>query len=159
MTLNASIETIKAALIDAYESITLPGALGMPTGISGELDGNPPTLPYVEVFENPTLAIRQPRDEYSYEVTRRFIVRLYIARLDRDTPSVSASNRQLANNCIEPIEDHFMFTDDRLGVDGVLSSTINADTSAIGGTPLFTRANDNYVGVAFDHTVIYYRQR
>jgi hypothetical protein len=158
MSTGATIEQIKAGLIAAYEAISLP-TLGNPTGLGDEMDGNPPSLPYVEVYDNPSQSITQPRDEGSYQVTRRFITRLYIARLDSDTPSLSLANRTLANNCIEAIEDYFYFDAPDLDVNFVLESRIVADTSAMGGTGLFTRANDKYVGVAFQHDITYYRFR
>ena len=152
----ATIAQIKAGLIAAYQAITLPGGLGTPTAIGREMDGNPPSLPYVEVHTNPSQSITQPRGEDSYQVTRRFIVRLYIKALPDDTPSVEIADYQLADSCVETVEDYFYLTNDRLNVAFVTDHRIVADT---GGTRLFTRDNDNYVGVAFDHAVTYTRQR
>lgn len=156
MATGASISTIKAGLKAAYQSITLPGGLGAPTVITRELDGLPPSFPYVEIYTNPTQGILQPRDEGSYQVTRLFIVRLYTALLPDDTPSIEDADYIKAENCIEPVEDYFYFTSDRLGVAFVTGHRITADTAAV---QLFTRANRNCVGVAFQHEVNYYRMR
>lgn len=156
MSTGATIAQIKAGLIAAYQGITLPGGLGTPTVIGREMDGNPPTLPYVEVHTNPSQSIAQPRGEDSYQVTRSFIVRVYIKTLPDDTPSVEITDYELADSCVETVEDYFYLSDDRLDVAFVVNHRIVADT---GGIRLFTRDNDNYVGVAFDHAVTYYRQR
>lgn len=156
MATGASISTIKAGLKAAYQNITMPGGLGAPTVITREMDGNPPSLPYVEIYTNPSRGIQQPDGENSYTVTRVFYARLYIAALPDDTPSIEDANYIKAENCIEPVEDYFYFTDDRLGVAFVTGHTVTADTA---GVPLPTRANRNYVGVVFEHTVRYYRMR
>jgi hypothetical protein len=156
MSTGASIATIKVGLIAKYQAITLPGGLGVPTAIGRELDAVPPSLPYVEVYVNPTQSITQPSNEGSYQITRRFIVRLYVAALPDDTPSIEDADYVKAENCIEVVEDYFYFTDDRLGVAFVLQNRITADTA---GAMLYTRANRNYVGVAFDHAITYIRQR
>lgn len=156
MSAGATIAAVKAALITAYQQISLPSGLGTPTAIGRELDGVPPSLPYVEVYVNPTERIVQNRGEDSYEVTRRFIVRLYIAALTDDTPSIEDTDYIKAENCAEVVEDYFYFTDDRLNSAFVISNRVVADTA---GVPLFTRANRNYVGIAFDHSITYYRQR
>ncbi len=156
MSTGATIATIKAGLIAKYQAITLPGGLGAPTAIGRELDTVPPSVPYVEVYVNPTQSITQPSNEGSYRVVRSFIVRLYVAALPDDTPSIEDADYIKAENCIEVVEDYFYFTDDRLGVAFVESNRITADTA---GAMLFTRANRNYVGVAFDHLVTYTRHR
>lgn len=159
MATGASIAAIKAALITAYQSISLPGGLGTPTAIGRELDGNPPTVPYIEVFPNPSTSYSQT-DEDSYITVRPFVVRLYVARLETDTPSLTLSDIELAENCAETITDYFIFEDDRLGrTAGVINSIIEADTAGFGGTPLFTRQNDNYAGLAIRHVVEYIRER
>jgi len=156
MSSGATIAIIKAGLIARYQAITLPGGLGAPAAIGRELDGEPPTLPYVEVYVNPTRSITQPNGEGSYTVVRPFIVRLYVAALDDNTPSVEDADYIKAENCIETVLDYFYFTDDRLNVAFVTRSRILADTA---GVMLYTRANRNYVGVAFDHEITYVRQR
>lgn len=156
MATGASISTIKAGLKAVYQAISLPGGLGLPTVITRELDGLPASFPYVEIHTNPTQAITQPRDEGSYQVTRRFIARLYTALLPDDTPSIEDADYIKAENCIETVEDYFYFTSDRLNVAFVTRHAILADTAAV---QLFTRANRNCVGVAFEHEVQYYRMR
>lgn len=156
MVTGASIATIKAGIATKFAAITLPGGLGAPTVITRELDGVPPSLPYVEVYTNPTRGIAQTQNEGSYEPTRLFISRLYVAALPDDTPSIEDADYVKAENCAEAVEDYFYFTDDRLGVYGVTAHRIVNDTA---GAPLFTRANRNYVGIAFEHLVTYFRQR
>lgn len=156
MATGATIALIKAALIAKYQAITLPGSLGAPTAIGRELDGIPPSLPYVEIFANPTQSITQVQSEGSYEVTRLFIVRLTVAAVPDDTPSIEDADYIKAENCAETVEDYFFFTDDRLGVAFVTRHVIVADTA---GAMLYTRANRNYVGIAFDHAITYTRQR
>lgn len=156
MATGATIATIKAGLKAAYQAITLPGGLGAPTAITRELDGLPPSFPYVEIYTNPTQNIQQPNGEDSYTVTRGFIVRVYTALLPDDTPSIEEADYIKAENCIETVEDYFHFTDDRLGVAFVTRHKVTADTA---GTMLYTRANRNCVGVAFDHVIDYYRMR
>jgi hypothetical protein len=156
MATGATIATIKAGLKAAYQEISFPGGLGLPTVITRELDGLPSSFPYVEIHTNPTQSITQPRDEQSYQVTRRFIARLYTALLPDDTPSIEDADYIVAENCIEPVTDYFYFTDDRLGVAFVTRHLVTADTAAV---QLFTRANRNCVGVAFEHQVEYYRMR
>lgn len=160
MATGASIAAIKSALITAYQSISLPGGLGTPTAIGRELDGNPPSVPYIEVFPNPSTSYSYAQDEVIYTITRPFVVRLYVARLETDTPSLTLSDIELAENCAETITDYFIFEDDRLGrTAGVINSIIEADTAGFGGTPLFTRQNDNYAGLAIRHVVEYIRER
>lgn len=156
MATGASISTIKAGLKSAYQGITLPGGLGLPTVITRELDGLPTSFPYVEIHTNPSRAITQPRDENSYQVTRLFIARVYTALLPDDTPSIEDADYVKAENCIETVTDYFYFTNDRLNVAFVTRHLITADTAAV---QLFTRANRNCVGVAFEHQVEYYRMR
>lgn len=156
MATGATISTIKAGLKAAYQAISLPGGLGVPTVITRELDGLPASFPYVEIHTNPTQAITQPRDENSYQVTRRFIARVYTALLADDTPSIEDADYIKAENCIETVEDYFYFTSDRLNVAFVTRHVILADTAAV---QLFTRVNRNCVGVAFEHEVQYYRMR
>lgn len=156
MATGATIAAIKAALVAKYQLITLPGGLGAPLAIGRELDGVPPLVPYVEVYVNPTQSITQSQGEDSYIVTRRFIVRLYVAALPDDTPSVENADYIKAENCAEAVEDYFFFTDDRLSVAFVTRHVIVADTA---GAMLYTRANRNYVGIAFDHAVTYERRR
>lgn len=156
MATGATIATIKAGLLAKYQLISLPGGLGLPGGVAREVDLQPPSVPYVEVYVNPTASINQRRDEGSYEVVRPFIVRLYVARLDDDTPSIEDADYIKAENCAEAVEDYFYFTDDRLGVAFVTGHRITADTA---GAMLYTRANRNYCGIAFEHQVTYYRQR
>lgn len=156
MSTGATIATIKAGLIAKYQAITLPGGLGVPVAIGWEIDQEPPSLPYIEVHVNPTQRIAKPRDEGSYQVTRLFIVRLYIAPNNDKTPSVENPDFIKAENCIEPIEDYFLLTNDRLDVYGVTEHVMTADTA---GTPFPTRANRDYVGVAFEHLITYYRHR
>lgn len=156
MATGATISTIKAGLQAAYQGIALPGGLGAPSVITRELDGLPPSFPYVEIYTNPTQSITQPRDEGSYQVRRRFIVRVYTALLPDDTPSIEDADYVKAENCIETVEDYFFFTDHLLNVPFVVSHAIIADTAAV---MLYTRANRNCVGVAFEHDVQYYRMR
>ncbi len=156
MTTGATISSIKAGLKTAYEGITLPGGLGTPTVITRELDGLPPSYPYVEIYTNPSRGITQALGEDRYRTTRIFYARLYVALLPDDTPSVEDANYIKAENCIEAVEDYFMLTNDRLNVAFVTSHTITADTA---GVPLFTRANRNCVGVIFEHSVDYIRMR
>lgn len=156
MATGATIATIKAGLVAKYQLISLPGGLGAPGAVGRELDGVPPSVPYVEVYTNPTQSITQPRDESSYEVARVFIARLIVAVLPDDTPSIEDADYVKAENCAETVEDYFYFTDDRLGVAFVTANRITADTA---GAMLYTRANRNYVGIAFNHLVSYYRQR
>ena len=156
MATGATISTIKAGLKTAYQAISLPGGLGLPTVITRELDGLPASFPYVEIHTNPTQSITQPRDDGSYQVTRRFIARVYTALLPDDTPSIEDADYIKAENCIETVEDYFYFTSDRLSVAFVTRHILTADTAAV---QLFTRANRNCVGVAFEHQVEYYRMR
>jgi len=152
MSSGATIETISAGLIAAYQSISLP-VLGAPTAIGRELDATPPTVPYVEVHVNPSQSITHIA-QGRYRVVRRFVVRLYTAPLPDDTPSIEYPDYVKANNCVEAVEDYFMFTADRLNVAGVEHTTFSADTA---GVMLYTRANRNYVGVAFEHVISYIR--
>lgn len=155
MVTGASIATIKAALVTVYQAIDVP-ALDTITAVPREADSEPTSLPFVEIYTNPTQRIVQ-EDEDSYLITRRFIVRLYVAPLPDDTPSIEYPDYVKAENCIEPIEDYFYFTDDRLGrTAGVEDVRFEADTA---GVMLYTRANQNYVGVAFNHTITYRRER
>src|SRR5690348_10624828 len=131
MATGATIATIKAGLIARYQAITLPGGLGAPVVVGRELDSQPPTVPYVEVYVNPTQSIAQTQGEDSYIVTRRFIARLYVARLDDDTPSIEDADYIKAENCAETVEDYFYFTDDRLSVASVTGHRIVADTAGV----------------------------
>lgn len=156
MSTGASIATIKAGLKAAYEAISLPGGLGLPTVITRELDGVPPSFPYVEIYVNPTRQRAKSRSEDSVSAVRVFYARVYTALLPDDTPSIEDPDYIKAENCIEVVEDYFDFTDDRLNVYGVEDHFVTADTA---GVMLYTRANKNCVGVAFEHTIKYYRQR
>lgn len=156
MATGATIEGIKAALVAAYQLINLPGGLGFPGAVGRELDMQPSSLPFVEAFDNPSRSYSQSQGEDSYTATRPFIVRLYVARLDKDTPSIAEPDRVKANNCVEVVTDYFYFTDDRLNTAFVTGNRIIADTAS---TDLFTRADRNYVGVAFEHLITYIRQR
>lgn len=156
MATGATIATIKAGLLAKYVLITLPGGLGTPGAVGRELDTQPPSVPYVEIYVNPTQSITQSQGEDSYTVVRRFIARLYVAALPDDTPSIEDADYIKAENCAEAVADYFYFTDDRLNVAFVTSHRIVADTA---GAMLYTRANRNYVGIAFDHAVTYVRQR
>lgn len=158
MATGATISQIKAALKTAYSNITLPvlGAPLLANIFTREMDSFPTTFPSVEIHTNPSEAIRKPLDEGSYLVTRKFIVRLYTAALPDDTPSIEDADYIKAENCIEAVEDYFQLSDDRLNVDFVLEHTVTADTA---GVMLYTRANRNCVGVAFEHTTTYYRMR
>lgn len=156
MATGATIATIKAGLIARYQAISLPGGLGTPTAIGRELDGSPPTFPYIEIYTNPTQRMSQNRGEDGYEITRRFFARLYVAAQPSDTPSIKDADYVKAENCIEPIEDYFYFTDDRLSVAFVTANQIVADTAP---TVLPTRDNRLFVGVAFEHLITYIRQR
>lgn len=158
MATGATISSIKTGLATAYAAITLP-VLGAPLAANifkREMDSLPSAYPSVEIYTNPSQAIRKVRDESSYEVTRLFIVRLYTAILPDDTPSIEDADYIKAENCIEAVEDYFQLTDDRLNTAFVLDHSITADTA---GVMLYTRANRNCVGVAFQHVIAYYRQR
>lgn len=158
MSTGATVESIKTGLATAYAAITLPvlGAILSANIYKREMDSVPTVFPSVEIHTNPTQAIRKPLDEGSYVTTRIFIVRLYTAALPDDTPSIEDAEYIKAENCIEAIVDYFNVTDDRLNVAFVLNHSITADTA---GVQLYTRANRNCVGVAFEHTVDYYRMR
>lgn len=156
MSSGASIATIKAGLIAAYQAISLPGGLGTPNAIGRELDGSPPSVPYVEVHTNPTRTISQPRGADSYEVTRLFVVRLYVGALVDETPSIEDSDYIKAENCAEPVADYFHFTEPRLNVSGVITHQFTADTA---GAAFPTRDNNLQVGIAFQHLITYTRQR
>jgi hypothetical protein len=158
MATGATISSIKTGLATAYAAITLP-VLGAPLAANifkREMDSVPSVYPSVEIYTNPSQAIRKPRDEGSYEVTRLFVVRLYTALLPDDTPSIEEPDYIKAENCIEPIEDYFQLTDDRLNTAFVLDHTVTVDTA---GVMLYTRANRYCVGVAFQHQITYYRMR
>ncbi len=156
MTFGATIASIKTGLKTTYQAISFPGGLGYPTVINRELDGLPPSFPYVEIFTNPAEAVRKVRDEGSYETTRRFISRVSIALLPDDTPSIEDPDYIKAENCIEAIIDYFQLTDDRLNTAFVLNHEIRLDSA---GVMLYTRANRNCVGIAFEHSILYYRSR
>jgi hypothetical protein len=156
MAAGASISAIKAALVAKYQLISLPGGLGPPGAVGRELDLQPPSVPYVEVYVQPTQSIAQRENEGSYTVTRSFIVRVYVAALLDDTPSIEDADYIKAENCAEAVEDNFYFTDDRLGVAFDTRHVITADTA---GAMLYTRSNRNYVGIAFEHQITYVRQR
>lgn len=154
----STILLIQQAIADAYENIELPGSL-FPTGLIEEPDDNYDLiLPSVIIFRGQTLSMTEPSAN-AYIIQREFIARLYTGKLntENNAPSVNAALLEYAASTIEPIEDYFMFTDDRLNnTAGVRDSIIRADT---GDTDLFSRDNRRYIGSAFSHVVTYRRTK
>jgi hypothetical protein len=154
----STILLIQQALVDAYENIELPDAT-FPTGLDTEPDDNyDGILPAVVIFRGLTISMTR-LSANAYKIEREFIARLYtgILNVENDAPSVNEALLEFAASTVEPVEDYFMFTDDRLSnTPSVMDSIIRADTA---DTDLFSRDNRRYIGAAFSHIITYRRTK
>lgn len=152
----ATARSLQTAIATLYTTITLPGGLGAPAGLTDEPDGGLSSLPAVVVHRGPTLSIARVTAT-SYRVQREFAARLYVAKFTSDTPSAISASKNLAIDCVEAVEDAFMFLGNTLkNTAFVEQSVVLADT---GDGTLIDLNNDTYTGVLFRHRITYIRAK
>lgn len=155
-------KAIQTALAAQYAAITLPAPFSATaTAYTTEkaamdaLASGSDTAPFYVIHRAPTQAITQLA-EGRYQVTRAYYARLYTALIGDDNPTAIETLMQQAADCIEPIEDYFMFsadTGDALAAVNVLDNVINRDSEAVE----LSIENHKYAGVSFEHFVTYLR--
>ena len=151
----STIIDIKTVLAQQYAAITLPAPFNTaPTVFTSEAAALNQAPPFVVVYDSQSQSINRLSSD-RYQVSRLFYARLYTHRIDDSGSDATESNKDEASNCIEPIEDYFMFRSSLLDSTSVIEHVIVRDSSST----VIDTGNDTYVGVVFEHLITYYRYK
>lgn len=152
---------IQTALVAQYATIELPTPFNATaTAYTSEkaamdaLADGLDTAPFYVILRAPSRNLIR-LSEGRYQVSRHYYVRLYTALIGDDNPTAVETQMQQAADCIEVVEDYFMFpTDsDTLAAVDVMDNVITRDSEAIE----LSIENHKYAGVSFEHLVTYIR--